>query len=119
MVINGWLVFFAISFGANAGAAEAPPQSLFIVHFETGPSWNESLALNDQPGFREHSANLSRLRSEGIIVFGARYDDLGIVFLDVEALDEAKSLMEADPGVRSGIFSYRAAPLRVFYPWQE
>ena len=119
MVAKRWFIFLAAALAANATAAEAPPPALFVVHFETGPNWNKSLAPKDQPSFREHSANLNRLRDEGIIVFGARYDDLGMVFLKVDTLDRAKSLMEADPGVRSGIFSYRAAPLRVFYPWQK
>ena len=113
-----WFAALALAVAAGTTAAQAPPASLFVVHFETGPSWNKSLAPSDQPGFREHSANLNRLRKEGAIVFGARYGDLGMIFVKADALDAAKALMEADPGVQSGIFSYRIAPLRVFYPWQ-
>ena len=113
-----WLAVLALVVAAGTAAAQAPPAPLFVVHFETGPSWNKSLAPSDQPSFREHSANLNRLRKEGTIVFGARYGDLGMIFLKADALDAAKALMEADPGVQSGIFSYRIAPLRVFYPWQ-
>jgi uncharacterized protein YciI len=119
--IQAWLAALALALPAFAIAAETAPTTpspLFVVHFETGPSWNKSLAPSDQPGFREHSANLNRLRKEGTIVFGARYGDLGMIFLKADTLDAAKVLMEADPGVRSGIFSYRIAPLRVFYPWQ-
>jgi uncharacterized protein YciI len=113
-----WLAALALVVAAGTAAAQTPPAPLFVVHFETGPSWNKSLAPSDQPGFREHSANLNRLRKEGTIVFGARYGDLGMIFLKADTLDAAKALMEADPGVQSGIFSYRIAPLRVFYPWQ-
>jgi uncharacterized protein YciI len=113
-----WLAVLALVVAAGTTAAQPPPASLFVVHFETGPSWNKSLAPSDQPGFREHSANLNRLRKEGTIVFGARYGDLGMIFLKAEALDAAQALIEADPGVQSGIVSYRIAPLRVFYPWQ-
>lgn len=113
---NIWLAALALVC-AVATAAETP-SALFVVHFETGPSWNKSLAPSDQPGFREHSANLNRLRKEGTIVFGARYADLGMIFLGADTLDKAKALMEADPGVQSGIFSYRIEPPRVFYPWQ-
>lgn len=113
-----WLAMVALVLAASATAAETPPSPLFVVHFETGPSWNKSLAPSDQPGFREHSSNLNRLRKEGTIVFGARYGELGMIFLKADALDAAKALVEADPGVRSGLFSYRIAPLRVFYPWQ-
>ena len=117
-VARTWLAVLALVAAVGTAAAQAPPASLFVVHFETGPSWNKSLAPSDQPSFREHSANLNRLRKEGTIVFGARYGDLGMIFLKAEALDAAKALMEADPGVQSGIFSYRIAPLQVFYSWQ-
>lgn len=119
--IKTWLAALALCLSAVAVAAEtAPltPSPLFVVHFETGPSWNKSLAPSDQPGFREHSVNLNRLRKEGTIVFGARYGDLGMIFLKADTLDAAKVVIEADPGVRSGIFAYRIAPLRVFYSWQ-
>ena len=113
-----WLAALALVVAAGTAAAQAPPAPLFVVHFETGPSWNKSLAPSDQPSFREHSANLNRLRKEGTIVFGARYGDLGMIFLKADTLDAAKALMEADPGVQSGTFAYHIAPLRVFYPWQ-
>ena len=41
-----------------------------------------------------------------------------MLFLKADTLDAARTVWEADPGVRSGIFSYRTAPLRVFYSWQ-
>ena len=110
------LAVLALVMAATAAAQTPPP--LFVVHFETGPSWNKSLAPSEQPSFREHSANLNRLRNEGSIVFGARYGELGMIFLKTDTLDAAKALMDADPGVRSGLFAYRIAPLRVFYPWQ-
>jgi uncharacterized protein YciI len=113
-----WLAVLALVVAAGTTAAQAPPAPLFVVHFETGPNWNKSLAPSDQPSFREHSANLNRLRKEGTIVFGARYGDLGMIFLKADTLDAAKALMQADPGVQSGIFSYRIAPLQVFYSWQ-
>ena len=41
-----------------------------------------------------------------------------MIFLKADTLDAATALLDADPGVRSGLFAYRIAPLRVFYPWQ-
>jgi hypothetical protein len=43
---------------------------------------------------------------------------LAFAMATAAALDAAKALIDADPGVTSGIFTYRIAPLRVFYPWQ-
>jgi hypothetical protein len=119
MTTKAWLVLLALLFVTPAGAAESPQPSLFIVHFETGPNWNKALAPRDQAGFEGHSKNLKRLRDEGVIVFGARYGDLGMIVLTLDAVDKARALMDADPGVRSGIFSYRVETLRVFYPWQK
>ena len=95
------------------------PSPLFVVHFETGPNWNKSLTPAEQPGFREHSANLNRLRKEGAIVFGARYEELGMIVLEAESLEAARAIVDADPGVRSGAFVARVAALQVFYPWER
>ena len=119
MVARIWLAMLALALSAAASAqTSASAPSLFVAHFETGPNWNKSLTPADQPGFRGHSANLNQLRKEGTIVFGARYDELGMIILKADTLSAAKSLLDADPGVQAGIFSYRLAPLRVFYPWQ-
>ncbi len=103
--------------GIVAVGTQSP--ALFVVHFETGPNWNKALSPAEQPGFKEHSANLNRLRKEGAIVFGARYDEFGMIFLEAESLEAAKAIVGADPGVRSGAFVYRIAPLQVFYPWER
>lgn len=104
---------------AGTAAAQAPSSPQFVVHFETGPAWDKSQAPAEQRSFREHSTNLNRLRKEGVIVFGARYGDVGMIILKAESLEAAKAIIEEDPGVRSGIFIYDIASLSVFYPWQE
>ena len=104
---------------AGMAAAQAPKPPMFVVHFETGPAWNNSLGPGDQPAFKEHSANLNQLRKSGAITFGARYEQLGMIFLKAESLDAAKAILDADPGVKAGTFIYRVAALNVFYPWQE
>jgi uncharacterized protein YciI len=109
---------FVLILLSGAGSAQATPPPLFIVHFETGPRWDASLEPNEQAGFREHSENLKGLREEGRIVFGARYDEFGVVFLRAGSLDAARAMIEKDPGVLAGIFVFRIAPLRVFYAWE-
>jgi hypothetical protein len=114
---KGRLAGLALLLLTNVAAADEKP--LFIVHFEAGPQWDKTLSPGEQPSFREHSANLNRLRSEGVIVFGARYDEYGLIFLRADSLDAAKAAVDGDPGVRSGLFVCRVAPLGVFYPWKE
>ena len=104
---------------AGMASAEAPKTPLFVVHFETGPAWDQSLEPGAQPQFREHSANLNLLRKSGVIPFGARYEQFGMIFIKADSLDAAKAILDADPGVKSGLFVYRIAVLNVFYRWQE
>jgi hypothetical protein len=92
---------------------------LFVVHFATGSAWDTTRAPNEQTGFDEHSANLSRLRSDGVIVFGGRYDVFGMIILRDSSLEAATKRIASDPGVRRNLFTYTIAPLSVFYPWKE
>lgn len=100
-------------------AAQESPAQPYIVHFQTGPAWDASLPPDRQPTFGEHSANMNRLRQAGTILFGARYEEFGLIVLRAASLEAAQALLDADPGVQSGLFIYRLAPLNVFYPWQE
>ena len=119
MISKSLLAILVFVFPLFALCDEAALPTYFVVHFETGPNWDVSLSPADQAGFREHSANLNTLRKKGTIVFGARYGKFGMIIIQVETLDEAKALVEADPGVRSGIFIYSIEWLNVFYPWQH
>ena len=112
-------VLFGLMMMAAAARAEEPATALFVVHFETGANWNQELPPAGQDSFAEHSANMSRLRKEGRIVFGARYDALGMIFLKAGNLEQATAFIETDPGVQAGIFKFRIAELRVFYPYEQ
>lgn len=114
-----FIILFLIFTSAISYSKETKDSALFIVHFEIGPNWNQSLAPQQQSKFKEHSANLNSLRSSGQIMFGARYADLGVIILKASSLGSAKELLEADPGVQSGIFNFRVEALMVFYPWKE
>lgn len=99
-------------------ADDREPSALFIVHFEPGEAWDASLQPAEQTSFQEHSANMSRLRKEGTIVFGARYSRFGLIILQTESLEVATATLEADPGVQAGIFTFSVEPISVFYPWK-
>ena len=116
-------VFFAVLyFAVVSGLAiskESDSNNLFIVHFELGPNWDKSLPPQEQTSFREHSLNLRQLRQEKMIVFGARYSDLGVIILKSETLANANAIISNDPGVASGIFTFKIEPLNVFYEWEK
>ncbi len=42
-----------------------------------------------------------------------------MIILRSTSLENATAMIETDPGVKSGLFVFRIAPMRVFYPWKE
>jgi len=111
-------VIFPIFIAFSAIANESKTEKYFIVHFETGPNWDKSLKPQEQSQFREHSQNLNRLRKEKVIVFGARYSELGAIILKADSLNKVTAIISDDPGVKSGIFIFKVEPLYIFYPWE-
>ena len=120
MLIALLITIVAAALSSLAHAEEGEKRgSLFIVHFSTGPSWDQSKPPGDQDGFSEHSANLRQLRTEGTILFGARYEEFGMIIIRASSLEVANELIESDPGVQSGIFVFTVAPINVFYEWKD
>ena len=111
-----FFVFLAVWLPGFAAAQDAPPaDSLFIVTYTTGPAWNTAKPPNEQAYFKEHSANLSAWRKAGIIRFGARFADKGIIFLTERSLQAARERIAGDQGVAGGLFVADVQPLSPFY----
>lgn len=94
---------------------QAPIDSLFIVTFTTGPSWDAAKSPGEQIHFKEHSANLGAWRKEGIIRFGARYADKGMIIISSSSMAAARELILRDQGVSSGLFVADIQKLSPFY----
>ena len=94
-------------------------QTVFVVHFSTGPAWQADVPPMEQDSFREHSANLRRLREQGDILFGARYGAYGMIFLQSDSIETATAELDGDPGVVAGIFVYQIEPMNIFYSWRD
>lgn len=99
---------------AATPAADALP--LFAVQIRTGANWDSDKPVPEQRFFREHSANLQRLREAGRLVMGARYSDVGLIVLAAESEAEARAMMDEDPSFAAGTFRYEVHPFNVFYP---
>lgn len=99
----------------NATADEAELE-LFAVEIKVGPKWDASKPPNEQAFFKEHSANLKRLRDAGDIVMGARYADKGLIVFSARSMAEVRVLMEQDPAMTAGTFVYEVHVFNVFYP---
>lgn len=114
MKANGLtLILFLIAFVLKAQSTEKP-DSLYIVTYTTGPSWDVSKKPNEQAYFKEHSANLSKWRKEGIIQLGARYGDKGMIVLKAPSLTAAKELVLKDEGVHYKLFEADVQKFNVF-----
>jgi uncharacterized protein YciI len=100
-------------------AASAPAvdssHKLFAVEFKVGARWVTGRAPHEQEYFREHSANLRKLREHGSLIMGARYGDKGLVVLSAESESAARAMVEQDPSVKNGTFSYDLHEFSVFY----
>ncbi|WP_299077408.1 YciI family protein [uncultured Paraglaciecola sp.] len=118
MFKKAFLILFVMLFSISGMTEETENTKFFIVHFEVGDNWDKSLPPQQQPKFREHSQNLNRLRKEKVIVFGARYTDLGVIIVKADSLTKAEAMISVDPGVQSGIFIYKIEKLNIFYPWE-
>lgn len=95
--------------------AYAQTDSLFIVTYTTGTAWDVAKQPQEQPWFKEHSANLSKLRKDGIIKAGARYADKGIIVIAAKTIALAKELIFADAAVVNKLFVADVEKLNVFY----
>ena len=96
--------------------AEAEALPLFAVEVRVGPRWDPSKKPHEQALFREHSANLKVLREAGHLVMGARYSDVGLLILQAKTEADARAMIDADPSIAAGTFSYQIHPFNVFYP---
>lgn len=93
----------------------ATDADLFTVRFTTGPGWDASKPFPEQKRAAEHSANLRRMREEGLIAFGGRFADIGLIV--VRAPDEAavRSQLARDPSLEAGTFRVAVDEYRPFF----
>lgn len=103
----------------SQGTASAPAATellLFALEIKVGPKWDSTKSPQEQAYFREHSANLRRLRESGSLVMGARYSDKGLVVVAASSSEEARSFMDQDPSIAAGTFTFEVYAFNVFYP---
>jgi hypothetical protein len=93
----------------------APAKQYFIAIFSRGPAWDEAKPANEQIGFKEHSDNLRRLRSEKKISIGGRYGEKGMVIVEAQNEGEARSLFASDVMVEKKTFTLELNQFRPFY----
>lgn len=105
--------------GAPAVAPAGAPLPLFVVHLTTGPAWAKDIPPAQQAGFRAHSDNLARMRSENVLVMGARYKDKvadkGMLLIRAPNVDAVRAQFDGDPMVNAKMFVLDIAEFVPFY----
>jgi hypothetical protein len=107
------VMIFAIT--SNAQTAVAPADSLFIVTYSLGELWDKSKGPGEQPYFKEHGARLGQLRKDGVIKFGARYSDKGMIVIAAPTFVKASEIVNADAAVQNKLFVADLQRLNIFY----
>lgn len=95
--------------------AQPAVEKLFAARFVTGPMWAAGQPVSEQQFFREHSAHLAKLRHDGVIQFGARYGDTGLIVVRAADAGAARRLFADDPSLGAGTFALTVDPFSAFY----
>lgn len=116
VALGALLIGLSFTWAAADSPVESPDLALFAVEVKTGPNWDPSKAPHEQAFFKEHSQNLQLLRTEGHIVMGARYSDIGLLIFSAASADDVQKLMNKDPSIAAGTFVIEVHAMNVFYP---
>lgn len=91
------------------------PAQFFVVLFSLGEAWQKDKPAQEQLYFKEHSANLKRLRQEKKLLIGGRYSDKGMLLLSTTDEAAARAEFEADPMIKQKLFVLELYPFAPFY----
>jgi hypothetical protein len=109
-------VLLPITFSpAQSTQQPAAEKQYFIAIFSRGPAWDNAKQANEQVGFKEHSENIRRLRSEKRIAIGGRYGEKGMVIVEAKDEADARSLFATDVMVAKKTFDLELHQFRPFY----
>jgi hypothetical protein len=109
------IILAALVFALPITAGAQTVDSVYIVTYTTGKSWNQAMKVHEQPYFKEHSAHLSNLRKTGVIQIGLRDRDHGILLIYASNLAHAKELIQTDVAIVNNLFDVTVEKANVFY----
>ena len=103
-------------FGSSAYLVRSQSiDSLYAVTFTVGSLWDVNKSPNEQTYFKEHSTRLGQLRKDGVIKFGARIGEKGMIVIRASSLTAAKEIIYADVAVSNKLFVAVVENLNIFY----
>ena len=114
VLVVSTLVLFSVASSKGFQDKPVSPQ-YFIAIFSLGPSWDNEKAANQQTGFKEHSANLQRLRADKKATLGGRFADKGMVIIEAADAEAAREMFATDVMVQSKVFTLELYPFKPFF----
>lgn len=112
------LVWIAFGCSTPPATAPSPPvaaqQQLYLFQYAPGPAWHAGVPMRQQ-GLGPHAAYMQQLLDEGRLFAGGGYssDDGGMAIVMAANVDDARTMLAADPAITSGVF---VAELREWTP---
>jgi uncharacterized protein YciI len=119
-LLAGTFFIFVMTTGAPSQDASQPaikrvqkPPVYQLVMFKLGPGWVRDKPLFEQSGIREHSAYMSLLIKEGVLILGGPlFEDPGfsvangaVMILSAETPEAGRKILEMDPACASGLLA--------------
>ncbi len=104
-----------LEFAAQDTTAARKPSAFFVVIFSLGEAWQKDKPAHEQLYFKEHDANLKRLRQEKKLPLGGRYSDKGMLILVAENEEAARAEFKGDPMIANKLFNMEIYPFSPFY----
>ena len=98
------LVTSTLAMGSGTGRSMPQEPVLWALTFTPGPGWDSTRPPNEQRYFREHSANLQRLRRDSVIVAGGRFGRFGLMILRAPSEDAVRRAFAEDSTIVTQVF---------------
>lgn len=109
------LIFYLLlSFSMPGYSHFKKADEAYLVSYKKGPKWNRSLPFKKQRGIGSHIIHLKKLYHKGHIKFGVNNLNKGFGRYVFEGRKKRiLRLLNEDPGVNSGLITYRLEPVAV------
>ena len=88
----------------------------YAIIYTPGPNWDHDKPVYEQR-LLKHGNYMSELQKAGKMVAGGPFTDNtgGMTVLQVESLEEAQNILDADPGVLNGVFNATIHPWHIVF----
>jgi uncharacterized protein YciI len=114
---NALLLLILATFATAAAAADVEMSTYYMVFLRRGPAWTAEQTPAVKAIGEGHMKNIQRLADTGKLVIAGPFLEqtgeralAGLFVFRVASADEAKALVETDPAVKAGRFTYEVIP---------